>query len=256
MKMPNAPEFIVDIVGDENGGLWILSGRDQNSLTHFSNGSWQEIGEAQGLPLGQVRSLVVSRSGTTWIQLLKRLFFRRRGAVRFEATPEPVGMGVDIAESPAGQLWLVDQFGARKIPDYPNRSGTKAPPVRYAQGGLNPTLLFDRAGNLWSTDRASGLSRIGASSLGRAGARAQTFTARDGLSSDRARPLLQDREGNIWVGTESGLDRFRPAALRFQEGIPNGLPTGYGAERDADGILYVALDEAFSRFLPISRPSA
>src|SRR5262249_11505701 len=51
----------------------------------------------------------------------------------------------------------------------------------------------------------------------------ESFTARDGLSDDYVRAILQDREGNIWVGTSNGLDRFRktnllPVALPFKPG--------------------------------------
>jgi len=35
----------------------------------------------------------------------------------------------------------------------------------------------------------------------------------DGLSGDQVRSLFEDREGNIWVGTENGLDRFRDFAF-------------------------------------------
>jgi hypothetical protein len=33
----------------------------------------------------------------------------------------------------------------------------------------------------------------------------ESFTAKDGLTDDVAVPILQDREGNIWVGTQNGL---------------------------------------------------
>jgi PAS domain S-box-containing protein len=47
----------------------------------------------------------------------------------------------------------------------------------------------------------------------------ESFTVKDGLSDDYVRAILQDREGNIWVGTNSGLDRFRKTNL-----VPITLP--------------------------------
>ena len=35
------------------------------------------------------------------------------------------------------------------------------------------------------------------------------FTQADGLSADIICSLFEDREGNVWVGTNRGLDRFR-----------------------------------------------
>ena len=39
---------------------------------------------------------------------------------------------------------------------------------------------------------------------------ASTYTRLDGLSGNTVTSLFEDREGNIWVATNNGLDRFRP----------------------------------------------
>ena len=41
----------------------------------------------------------------------------------------------------------------------------------------------------------------------------ESFTTAQGLSSDAVWKVLIDREGSIWVGTNSGLDRLRRTAL-------------------------------------------
>jgi signal transduction histidine kinase len=43
------------------------------------------------------------------------------------------------------------------------------------------------------------------------------FTTRQGLSSDAVWKVLIDREGSVWVGTNSGLDRLRRTALSTVE---------------------------------------
>ena len=57
------------------------------------------------------------------------------------------------------------------------------------------------------------------------GTEVESFTDRDGLSDDIVSSILQDREGNIWVGTNNGLDRFRktnlvPVVFPFKLGQP------------------------------------
>jgi len=37
----------------------------------------------------------------------------------------------------------------------------------------------------------------------------EKFTKTQGLTDDAVQAVLEDREGNIWVGTDGGLDRFR-----------------------------------------------
>jgi ligand-binding sensor domain-containing protein len=38
------------------------------------------------------------------------------------------------------------------------------------------------------------------------------YTRATGLTSDYAETMFQDSEGDIWVGTNAGLDRFRQSA--------------------------------------------
>ena len=87
-------------------------------------------------------------------------------------------------------------------------------------------ILFDNDGALWITSVGDGLRRAPAPELLRGKIKefstaVESFTAKDGLSDDVVRAILQDREGNIWVGTNNGLDRFRktnlvPVALPFK----------------------------------------
>ena len=39
------------------------------------------------------------------------------------------------------------------------------------------------------------------------------FTQPDGLSSDSIRYIFEDREGNVWVCTNNGLDRFHDLSI-------------------------------------------
>ena len=71
---------------------------------------------------------------------------------------------------------------------------------------------------MWITTVGDGLRRAPAPELLRGRIKefstaVESFTAKDGLSDDVAIPIVQDREGNIWVGTMSGLDRFRKTNL-------------------------------------------
>ena len=43
--------------------------------------------------------------------------------------------------------------------------------------------------------------------------RIDRFSVTDGLSGDFVTNIFEDREGNVWVSTEDGLDRFREFAV-------------------------------------------
>ena len=79
-------------------------------------------------------------------------------------------------------------------------------------------ILFDNDGALWITSIGDGIRRSPAPELLRGrikkfGTAVESFAAKDGLIDDYIRAILQDREGNIWVGTSNGLDRFRKTNL-------------------------------------------
>ena len=64
------------------------------------------------------------------------------------------------------------------------------------------------------------------------------FARSDGLSGDYGLSLFEDREGNIWVATMDGLDRFRDFAvptISVKQGLSNATvlvrPGGQGWQR-------------------------
>ncbi len=63
-------------------------------------------------------------------------------------------------------------------------------------------MLRDRDGGLWVAPAGRGIVHIHQG-------RTDVFSQLDGLSGDDIFDLFEDREGNIWVGTINGLDRFR-----------------------------------------------
>src|ERR1700687_4086457 len=68
------------------------------------------------------------------------------------------------------------------------------------------TVRRDSKGNTWIGTLGQGLARIPAASHE---AKIETFSHSDGLSHDFVWCVLEDREQNVWVGTQNGLNRFR-----------------------------------------------
>src|ERR1700730_1952361 len=75
----------------------------------------------------------------------------------------------------------------------------------YAVPGFDPArvrpgaLHLDRRGALWVATKNDGVYRID-------GGVADHYGVSDGLSGNDVGPILEDREGNIWVVTDGGLD--------------------------------------------------
>lgn len=94
-------------------------------------------------------------------------------------------------------------------------------------------VLEDRKGNLWFASKDSGVYYYNARlndgvgqgqspPTGQAGF--QHFTTRDGLASNTALQICEDRAGNIWFSTSGGVSRYDGKSFRnftTEDGLPN-----------------------------------
>ncbi len=103
-------------------------------------------------------------------------------------------------------------------------------------------LLLDRQKGLWigTTDR--GLIHVHQG-------RTDQFSRLDGLSSDWVGALFEDREGNVWVGTNEGLHRFREPAVATVSKI-QGSPTdaAFAVLPARDGSVWVGAPDGVTRW--------
>lgn len=94
-------------------------------------------------------------------------------------------------------------------------------------------LVEDGQDNIWVGTSYNGLARI-------TGHQVSTFSSLDGLTDSKVLSLYEDREGSLWVGTASGLDRLRNSkltTLTTHEGLPADLV--YNVIQARDGTVYV-----------------
>jgi ligand-binding sensor domain-containing protein len=111
----------------------------------------------------------------------------------------------DLASGPSGSVWATidgvgPQFGLRYF------SGGKWNPF-IVPGFDGPTvrspgIYLDRHNSLWVGTANNGLYRIHDGV-------ADHYASPDGLSGNAVDVFYEDREGNLWVVTDSGLDMFR-----------------------------------------------
>lgn len=222
-----------------------------------SGDTW--IGYASdGYPPGKAYWMELDHAGALWVAGEHTILVRRPGQYRFQDTGIAVAPQAILAVSRQGEMWLSDA-----------RRGTR--PIRHSPQGYHDAveefpelsavqaarLLFLPDGSLWGTRRGRGLFRTalpGADSrMGGAVGRTsvQFFHKADGLTSDIAVPLFEDREGNLWVGTILGLNRFR---YRNVVALPAALATPGGFDQvihgDDGGVVVVS---STGTMLPINR---
>jgi signal transduction histidine kinase/ligand-binding sensor domain-containing protein len=103
-------------------------------------------------------------------------------------------------------------------------------------------LLVDRDRGLWIGTTTRGLVHA---SRGQA----DLFTRADGLSGDWVHALFEDREGNVWVATNRGLDRFRELAVATwsqKQGLAS--EGAYAVLPARDGRVWVASPDGLTRW--------
>jgi len=204
---------------DPQGAIWVAG---QSGLSRFEGTGWKKVGENWGLPTGSAQTVFVDRKGTLWVATENTLLRLPPGAKAFQPTGIHVGQVAQIGQAANGKLWMAETTrSVRPIPLGDSQLPPDATEIRVGSVGI----LFDREGGLWATTFGDGLRRAPhpeqlTGKPGRFSSLIESFTAKDGLTDDLARPpVLEDREGNIWVGTQKGLDRFRKSNF-----VPVALP--------------------------------
>jgi signal transduction histidine kinase/ligand-binding sensor domain-containing protein len=210
-----------------DGMVWAATGA---GLLRLVGRHWQKIGRDWNFLSLRAQALFVDRAGVLWVAGDDSVVYLRPGEKQFRQTAER-GMAhppdfEGIQQAPDGTMW-VDETSNSVRPVAIDKPEKGAPPRPQLTVGLNG-VLFDDAGTMWLPSLGSGLGRIRFPEQLKPGiqdfrAVDEVFSQKDGLSSDSVYSAIEDREGNIWVGTSAGLDRFQETSL-----VPVALPTGSG----------------------------
>jgi signal transduction histidine kinase len=226
---------IYGFVTTPDGVMWAVAG---HQLLRYDGGRFQSVGTDWSYPSDvQAVWMVVDRQGTAWLATDRELLYLRKGAHRFEHTGIATGANAVLAVSPDGTLWLSDGLhGTRALPglsagDIPDALLKPLPATRFAQA---KRLAFDRYGALWGTlwhgDGIDGIFRIAhpeqladGQPLGPDQV-TDTYSTAQGLTSIVAVPILVDREGDVWVGTNFGLNSFHANSFTVVSPAPGASP--------------------------------
>lgn len=227
----------------DNGDLWI--GHRFGGVSLWRNGSLRSFGAADGFNVSSVLDFAEDADGRVWASTAHgfRVFDGRHWRTTDESRSGRTG-ACFLAKDAQAVLWARCETGVYRLPKGADAFGPKVLDLSFGRlaagadgtlwatgGGANELIplsgpgkqlplpawprprggsgpmFFERDGqHVWSS-QPTGVIRYGPQETGR------TFGVPNGLSGTTVNCFYQDDEGNIWVGTENGLDRFRPTAL-------------------------------------------
>src|SRR5579863_7590754 len=206
------PGNIRTFVQDHDGTIWAST---DTGVARFVDGQWRRIGDDWGISSDRVYAIYVDHKGTLWVAVRDRIVFLARGARRFQTTDIKVGQVMQFTESAGGTLWMAETSrSVRPVPLPENTHGLE-PEIQVG----SRAILFDDDGSLWNTTLGDGMRRIpfpdllNGRKISEFSPAAESFTEKDGLTTDYSVRILKDREDSVWVSTQAGLDRFRRGAL-------------------------------------------
>jgi signal transduction histidine kinase/ligand-binding sensor domain-containing protein len=226
-------------------------------LARLAAGRWEEVGSEWGFLGTEARALWFDGSDALWVETADRVVYRPPGGPRFLDPGWPlkrVAYQAEFAQAADGTIWVAEMARSAHTLRY---VGDTSPVTEVKVGAYS--LLIDRKGSLWVGSRGDGLrrvldpSRIRGRVVAQFGPEAEQFTEKDGLLSNVIWDLLEDREGNIWVASDRGLERFWEGSL-----VPfttrGGLrPRGVFADRDSSVWISAFATKEITRIGPRGR---
>lgn len=257
LKTPPAPSRIVEMVEGRDGAIWALTANFDAEVLRFRDGKWKTFNAAEGLPKSSAANLLVADDGAVWIACGNAIARLAPGAKRFEVyRSSQLGM---LSQDLQGRIWFSGSEGSYPITGPGGRGGPVSPRTLDGTGGADVRAppLFDHHGNLWIGTHYQGVQLLATPAATRdngGGEKSDSFTSRDGLSSNVTNQLLEDREGNIWVATERGLDKFRPATLVAEPELQSPAVFGDKLLATSDGSVYIGEAHTIFRARPGGAP--
>jgi signal transduction histidine kinase/ligand-binding sensor domain-containing protein len=194
------PKSVLKMVTEQDKSVWAVA---DNKILVLRGDHWEDFGSEHGLLGERLASFYLDSHGNIWTSGRHKLFVLYRGHASFEVYPTETFLIVEFAELPNGQMWISD--GWRTI-----RTLNPGPPTRETRVTGYTRMLAEPSGTVWLAQDYRGVSHFQPESS----SETPNPTEEKDLSSEQTNSILRDRDGDIWVGTSRGLDRFQASPLK------------------------------------------
>jgi ligand-binding sensor domain-containing protein/signal transduction histidine kinase/DNA-binding response OmpR family regulator len=262
---PNNPYTISNnsvycIFVDINKGLWV--GNYSGGINYYSEFDWKflpikhQVNDNESLSDNHIRTFFQDRDGNIWIGTLGGLNLYNATTGKFksftfnkaESNSLSSNSVLTIYEDRDGFIWIGTFGGGISIFNKKNNSFRKFSHVDDASGSLNKSSIY--AISETSNNKLCIASLGGIYLLDMNTGRMKRFTSSNSkLSSNTVKVLCNNRQGNVWLGTNRGLNLFNPETGEFKVYLHSNSDTAtlinnriLSLLEDSDGKLWVGTE--------------
>jgi signal transduction histidine kinase/ligand-binding sensor domain-containing protein len=208
---------ISNLAQDREGAVWFSRTRTDGQgggLCRVSGLRIHCYSASEGMPVRAAQTLLDGGAGDWWVCGANTLAHWGDGSstvysLQAMTTEERLTGFTSLAKAADGSIWAGAEWQGKGLGLEHLVDGKLVP---FVTPGMNSSslevdaLLFDRDHSLWVGTDGGGVYRIKGMSI-------DHFGAAEGLSGDSVNGFFEDREGNIWVTTSKGVDKFRDSRI-------------------------------------------
>jgi len=251
---------------DASGTLWVgtygggLNRFDKNTgrFSHYTH----VAEDNESLSTNFIRTIYEDRYGVLWIGTnngLNKFNRKTKSFLHFKQDADnPHSLNNNrvrsIFEDNSGILWIGTYGGLHRF----NRDTeqfvryTHDPNDSHSLSNDRVSIYQDPSGTLWIGTLGGGLNRFD-----RAKEQFTHYTEKDGLPNNSVYGILSDKNGHLWVSTNSGLSRFNPETKTFrnynvQDGLQSNEFNGGAYCMSSSGEMFFGGINGMNSFFPDS----
>lgn len=259
-------------LGTKGDGLLMATPTDASGTKYKLTRFLSDVKNPTSLSSNTVYSVIQDRKGRIWLgtfggglnEVIRKnshtYFINQKAS--FKNYPHTSKYIRHLCEDSLGNIWVATTNGLLLLNPYKGSPDnysfirhTKIPGDQYSLGNNDVQFVYrDRANGMWVGTFGGGLSKL-ASPAASVDLRFKTYTLQDGLSSDIILSMTEDKAGNLWLATESGLSCLDKGTRQFRNyDIYDGLPDTKFSEstvfRSQSGDMFFGCTEGYISFDP------
>ncbi|MEO6883611.1 MAG: two-component regulator propeller domain-containing protein [Bacteroidia bacterium] len=227
-----ASDNVYALCKDNKGNIWMAT---DNGITIYdpkfdlsSSASFSQLNTDKGLSSNHITALTLVNKNEMW---------------------------VGTADAGVSVLQIPDGFSAK----YPEKALDKKIPSINSQNNLESdfieSICEDRDHSVWIGTTGGGVTKVipyASSDREEAISKAifKTYSTKQGLSYFNAKVVFQDKEGNVWIGTDLGLNQYRGERFQLydeQDGLVNNLV--WSVLCDHEGNIWLGTNNGVSKII-------